>query len=240
MFEVYEFDLARDCLRYLVKRFGIKEMYIPYYLCDTVRHTLVEVGCKPLFYHIDDDFFPKFPVSPLPAGEGAGVRGQRRRQEYKPFILYPNYFGICGENVKKLARNYSKLIVDNAHAYYDEPMGFACFNAGHKFGFEKSRLWIKTASAQNEIQKEIVPKSRRETFLALHQKYSDRNLLNIDTKVITAPFVYPCLLSTIEEADILAKELKSEGKTIYRYWNPLPESYSEYKFYSRLVPIPPD
>ena len=36
----------------------------------------------------------------------------------------------------------------------------------------------------------------------------------------------------------VVEKLKKEGKTVYRYWNPLPKNYNEYKFYSRLVPIP--
>ena len=224
MQKVMEFELARDCLRYFVNKFGIKQMYIPYYLCDVVRHTLVDEGCKPIFYHIDDNFYPAIEFSK------------------EDFILYPNYFGICVENVEKLVSIYSKLIVDNAHAYYDKPQGFACFNAGHKFGQKSSCLWIDDANKKNkqEISDNIYPNPRIKKFLELHKKYSEKNQLQIDTKNITAPFVYPYLAESIEAADSLAKNLQKEGKTIYRYWNPLPENYNEYKFYSRLVPIPLD
>ncbi len=220
MYEVFNFELARDCLKYLVKRFDIKQMYIPYYLCDTVRHSLVEVGCKPRFYHIKDDFSPQEEFSK------------------EAYILYPNYFGICGRNVKELARIYPKLIVDNAHAYFDAPQGFACFNAGHKFGFEKSQLLIKKST--RTLDKSICADAltRKKRFSKIHKRFSTLNNLNINIESIVAPFVYPCLLKTEEEADELVKLLNSEGKIIYRYWNPLPESYSEYKFYSRLVPIP--
>ena len=37
-------------------------------------------------------------------------------------------------------------------------------------------------------------------------------------------------------ADNIVKKL--DGVEIFRYWNALPKSYNEYKFYSRLVPIP--
>lgn len=218
MQKVLEFDYAREALKYLVREFGIEKMHIPYYLCDVVRHSLVEIGCQPLFYHIDDDFYPKteFPE--------------------EDFILYPNYFGICGVNTEKLVGKYPKLIVDNAHAYFDKPSGFACFNAGHKFGFEKSILRMKPEQTQAINGGE----ERKKEFLKLHSIYSESNLLNIDTETITVPFVYPCLLETTEKADKLVKELEAQGKTIYRYWNPLPQDFSEYKFYSRLVPIPLD
>jgi len=220
MYKILTFNLGREALRQIIRTYDIKQLHIPYYLCDVVRHTLVEEGCKPIFYHIDDNFFPSEDF------------------QKDDFILYPNYWGVCGKNIKKLVSIYPKLIVDNAHAYYDEPSGFACFNAGHKFGYEKSYLWLQ----ENNIKPQIVEINhndisiRKELFLKLHEKYKPTNILNIDTNSV--PYVYPYLAKTINDADNLAKQLKEEGKTVYRYWNPLPKSFLEYKFYSRLVPIP--
>ena len=124
MYKSFKFDLGRNALRFIIQTYSIKEMRLPYYLCDVVRHALIEEGCKPIFYHIDDEFYPvdKF--------------------NHNDFILYPNYWGVCRENVKKLADIYPRLIIDNAHAYFDSPEGFACFNAGHKFGFHDSYAFI--------------------------------------------------------------------------------------------------
>ena len=52
------FDFARKALVYLVQSCRIEEIFIPYYLCDVIRHSLVKAGCKPIFYHIDDNFMP--------------------------------------------------------------------------------------------------------------------------------------------------------------------------------------
>ena len=224
MHKRFIFNKGRDALREIIRIYSIKEIYLPYYLCDVVRHTVVKEQCKPIFYHIDDKFFPA------------------ESFEKDNYILYPNYWGICRKNVKKLVDTYPKLIVDNAHAYFDEPCGFACFNAGHKFGYKYSYLWLKESGEKDfsnylhnsNIKRDIA--IRKEVFLKLNEKYKNDNLLNIDTE--STPFVYPFLARTIDEADNLVKELKREGKTIYRYWNPLPKSYLEYKFYSKLVPIP--
>ena len=219
MYEQIFFDLGRNALRHLIRTYEIKAMYIPYYLCDVIRHTLVEEKCKPIFYHIDDNFLPS---ENLPEND---------------YILYPNYFGIFSKNIENLVKIYPKLIVDNSHAYYDKPSGFACFNSGHKFGFKNSILYVKN---KNNICKiSTYGKSKRlKKFLYLHQKYKDSNNLKISISSLEAPFVYPYLADTIDIADSLAKSLKEEGKTIYRYWNPLPQNFNEYKFYSRLVPIP--
>ena len=233
-------------------------MYIPYYLCGVVRRALIKEKCKPLFYHIDDNFMP---VQNFP--EDA-------------FILYPNYFGICDKNIDALAEKYPHLIVDNAHSFYSEPKGFACFNSARKFlpVYNGSYLWIRDLKGKyaqenifcpapkneeeiykNELKFEeaeieflhkdtvqIIDNSdtlqtRKLKFSELHKKYSEINLLNIDGSVCS-PFCYPCLLKSETEADKLAEKLKLTGIRIYRYWEKLPESFPEYKYFSRLVAIP--
>jgi hypothetical protein len=48
------------------------------------------------------------------------------------------------------------------------------------------------------------------------------------------------LLPTEELANKYATNFIKEGKEIFRYWNCLPKTFNEYKFYKRLVPIPLD
>lgn len=215
-----KFRYARDAFGYLIQKYEIKEIFMPYYLCDVMRHTAVTHGAKPVFYHIDDGFLP---VQDFP---------------HDAYVLYPNYFGICAKNVEKLAKLYPKLIVDNAHAYFEKPSGFACFNSAKKFLPVKkgANLWIKDV-CEECLSPEKPDFLRREMFLKYHKKLSD-NELNIDISDNCIPFCYPYLASSIEIADRLVEKLTADGKTIYRYWNNLPKSYNEYKFYSRLVPIP--
>lgn len=215
-----KFRYARDAFGYLIQKYEIKEVFMPYYLCDVMRHAAVTHGAKPVFYHIDDGFLP---VQDFP---------------HDAYVLYPNYFGICAKNVEKLAKLYPKLIVDNAHAYFEKPSGFACFNSAKKFlpVKEGSNLWIKDV-CEECLSSEKPDFLRREMFLKYHKKLSD-NELNIDVSDSCIPFCYPYLAPSVEIADKLVEKLTADGKTIYRYWNNLPKSYNEYKFYSRLVPIP--
>lgn len=225
MYKEFKFNLARNSLRYLIKLCGIKEIYIPYYLCDVIRHAVVEENCKPIFYHIDDKFYP---MSEFPS-DG--------------YVLYPNYFGVCDANVKKLENIYSNLIVDNAHAFYLPPQGFACFNSERKFCDvnEGSYLYIKNNKIANNTQNinlRCCPEQRIKRFIELHKKYENTNKLNMDIGSIKSPFCYPYLAIDNKAADMLAEKLTKEGIVIYRYWNNLPKNYNEYKFYRRLVPIP--
>ena len=244
-------NYARNSLRYIIRTYNIKEIFIPYYLCDEIRHSIVKEDCKPKFYHIDNNFLP--------------IR-EFKKEDY---ILYPNYFGICDKNVKILTQKYPLLIVDNAHSYYSEPKGFACFNSERKFHnvYNGSYLWIQKKGAPLEYEKHIqkeLPKENREeliknieplfveekqenfnnrefrqkSFKNLHKKYHSKNLLKIDLESANSPFCYPFLANSTSEADKLVKDLNENEITIYRYWKPLPKNYNEYKFYSRLVPIP--
>ena len=215
-----KFRFARDAFKFLIRRYEIKEIYIPYYLCDVMRHAAFEEHCKPIFYHINDDFFPvqSFPES--------------------AFVLYPNYFGICENNVDILVKKYPKLIVDNAHAFYAKPKGFASFNSAKKFlpVDDGAYLWMGDGKGFSPN----VNNDRLIKFKCFHERLKN-NLLNIDIAEHCIPFCYPYLAPDIESADKLVEQLtKQEGKIIYRYWNALPKSYNEYKFYSRLVPIPLD
>ncbi|MCQ2739105.1 MAG: hypothetical protein MJ237_02630 [bacterium] len=224
MYERLKFCLARESLRYLVKTYNINKIYIPYYLCNVIRHTLMQENCKPIFYHIDSVFMPNI---------------EFKKDEY---ILYPNYFGICDRNVEILEQKYPKLIVDNAHSYYSSPKGFACFNSERKFRnvVSGSDLWIKKegVSQKDKMSFKILPKERFMKFCFYHEKYSDVNLLKIDLKSVSSPFCYPYLASDDMTADLTVSELEKNGLRIYRYWDNLPKSYNEYKFYRRLVPIP--
>ena len=220
LFSIYninmkQFDSARNALRYLIREYKIKEIYLPYYLCDVIRHAVFAEGCKPLFYHIDDNFMPV------------------RQFSEDSYILYPDYFGICDKNVERLVKIYPKLIVDNAHAYYAEPKGFASFNSLKKFLPEQNGAELFIGYENRNL---LPDRTRREIFNKYHRQFKETNLLNIDILPDSLPFCYPYLASSIQEADNLVKSLKN--LTIYRYWNPLPPAFNEYKFYSRLVPIP--
>ena len=109
------FNTARNCLRYVIRAFNIKEINIPYYTCPVVWQSIQKENCKIKFYHIGKDFLPQ---------------SEFRENE---FILYTNYFGVCAKNVKQLAKKYKNLIIDNAQAFYMPKYGIASFNSVRKF-----------------------------------------------------------------------------------------------------------
>lgn len=113
--DVIPLNIARNCLRYVIRVNNIKKIWVPYYTCPVVWESIKKEDCEMNFYHINKSFLPQ-----IKFGEN-------------DFILYTNYFGICANNVKLLAKKYKNLIVDNAQAYYMPHNGLASFNSARKF-----------------------------------------------------------------------------------------------------------
>ena len=211
---------ARNALRYIIRAYSIKAMWVPYYTCPVVWDALRSENIDMHFYSINENLFPIIPSASKNA-----------------FVLANNYFGICGNNVQKLSHIYPNLIVDNVHAYYSQPKGLASFNSARKFVPEKNGAYLWFRGEKNYFEPNLI---RRKRFDNYHKKFFKTNLLRINISPQTIPFCYPYLAPSIEEADKIAFDLINKGLKIYRYWNNLPETYNEYKFYSRLVPIPLD
>lgn len=260
-YKLLKLNTARNSLRYVIKAFDIKEIYIPYYICPAIRNAVKKEKCKIIFYHIDRNFTP---VKEFPQNA---------------FIVYPNYFGICSKIVNELASTYQNLIVDNAHSFYSEPKGIASFNSFRKFFStlrDGSFLYMKKITNEcflvdkyeyenkvlsfeelikneNRLDKEeiklispttleyfnnidlIAEKQMRiEKFKLLNQQYGNSNILSLKIAKNDIPFSYPYLAKTVEEADRVVSSLNKE---VYRYWSNLPDSYEEKILYTNLVSI---
>ncbi len=263
-YKLIKLNTARNCIRYVIRAFNIKEIYLPYYLCPCIRSAVFNENCKINYYHIDKTFKPAadFPQD--------------------AYILYPDYFGICSDIVEKLSKKYKNLIVDNAHSFYSEPKGIASFNSLRKFfpALADGAFLYTTKTLNTEIPTDdyiynphiltyeelcknenrldfqgikMISKCsneyflsldienqkqyRREKFDILHKKYEKSNCLKINIKEYTVPFGYPYLLKSSIEADNTVKQLNSKGINVYRYWNNLPDDYQEKVFYNSLVVI---
>ena len=260
-YELVKLNSARNALRYIIKAFKVVELYMPYYICPSLRIAVKKENCKIIFYHIDKTFTP---VEEFP--ENA-------------FVLYPNYFGICSSIVEKLSLEYKNLIVDNAHSFFSEPIGIASFNSLRKFfpnlrdgsflytsKIIDTKFEVDTYSYDDKVlsREELVKNENRldgeeikfisQTTLEYFQnidlslekqiridkyndfseKYSPFNNLKIVLKESDCPFSYPYLASNSNEANMVVKNLNQE---VYRYWSNLPDSFEEKVFYKNLVSI---
>lgn len=98
---------GRHCLEYLIKAKHIEKIYIPYFLCSSIKEVCEKCNCKYEYYHIDENFNIQFDKSLF-------------KNEY---IYIVNYYGQLQEKAKIQYENkYKNIIIDNAQAFFDKPM----------------------------------------------------------------------------------------------------------------------
>lgn len=98
---------GRNCLLYIIKSKKINKIALPYFLCDSVIDLCKKEEIEIVFYHIDKDF--------LPCVESL---------DNDIWLYIVNYYGQIKkcEIYKYIDRFNSKVIVDNAQAYFEPPI----------------------------------------------------------------------------------------------------------------------
>lgn len=111
-FDDYESSLCRfnsvkAALDFLIKRLGLKRIYIPYYYCPSTTEAIRKTGIEVRFYHIDERLAP----IDLP-------------DESQSMVLLVDYFGVCSSHISELAKKFcsAEVIIDRAHGFYAEPI----------------------------------------------------------------------------------------------------------------------
>ena len=99
-------NCGRNCLAYLIKARNIKKLLLPYFMCDSVFELCRKYSVELRFYHINEKFMP-----------------EQIQLEDDEWLYVMNYYGqltqdyLCG-----LKKEYDRVIIDNAQAYFDEPI----------------------------------------------------------------------------------------------------------------------
>lgn len=99
-------NCGRSCLGYLIKARGIKKLLLPYFICDSVTGVCEKYGVAIRFYSINEQFLP--------------VDVELAEDEW---LYVVNYYGqLTHDQLSVLKARYGRVIVDNAQAYFDEPL----------------------------------------------------------------------------------------------------------------------
>ncbi len=259
--EIIKLNLGRNCLKYIIKAYNIKEIHVPYYCCNTVWKAIVQENCRMKFYHIDDNFMP--------------IKEFRK----KDFILYINYFGLNDQNCQKLAYKYPNLIIDNTQSFYSEHIGLASFNSLRKFfkvsngaylyvdkflndKFESDNIQTEPIFIQDNYQKfvqnevllnennnikmisqntidimknidtETDKKQRVNLFKKYDKIFGGYNIIRLPNLEDQIPYCYPFSTNNTEIKKILEKFI------LLHLWNELPKDFSEYKMLNNVAALP--
>ncbi|MBR5081402.1 MAG: hypothetical protein IKX35_03040 [Bacteroidales bacterium] len=100
-------NTARNGFEYVLRARHYRKVYLPYYTCEVMLEPIKKLGIGYEFYPINASLEPvELPVL----------------KEEEAFV-YTNYYGLKQDCVKRLAKVYgAQLIVDNAQAFYAEPI----------------------------------------------------------------------------------------------------------------------
>lgn len=97
---------ARNALLYIMKVRGVKKLYIPAFLCDTVARLCEREGYPYEEYPIDRSFLPVFD----------------RRLGPDEYLYVVNYYGqISNEQILQFKSRWKRVIFDNVQAFYQKP-----------------------------------------------------------------------------------------------------------------------
>lgn len=263
--EIIKLNLARNCLKYICKAYGINKILLPYYTCPVVWNSLREESCEVKFYHIDKDFLPT------------------EKLKKNDFILYTNYFGINSKNCKKLAKKYPNIIIDNSQGFFSEPLGLASFNSLRKFFnvqngaylftskqleqvFDVDKIELQPVSMQedyekflknelfldsqkqikaispnvekmmNDIDFEAESIKRVRIFKQYEKVLKNFNNIQLDLNSRDIPYCYPFSANS----EIIKRKLWSKNLVLLQLWKNFPKSFIESEFLNDTIALPLD
>lgn len=97
-------NCGRNALAYLLEARKIKKIWLPYFLCDSVKQVCEKYKVKISYYHIDKNFYP-CDINP-------GT---------DEWIYIVNYYGqISNKYLEEFSKQYPYIIIDHAQSYYSK------------------------------------------------------------------------------------------------------------------------
>lgn len=98
---------ARCALLYIIRAKHYNKVYLPYFLCDSVRLMLERERIPFEEYRIDRSFLPLLDIHTNP----------------DEVVYIVNYYGMfCEEQLNNLKNRYGNIVVDNAQAFFARPV----------------------------------------------------------------------------------------------------------------------
>ncbi len=102
-----ELNTGRNALAYLIKAKGIKKVYIPHYLCNSVSGVLERLSVDYEGYSIDKNFNPLFD----------------KELENDQYLYIVNYYGqISNSALRSFKERYGTIIIDNTQSFFQKPI----------------------------------------------------------------------------------------------------------------------
>ncbi|MCH1982197.1 hypothetical protein MCG98_06410 [Ruminococcus sp. OA3] len=104
---LYELNLGRTALIYLLQSLKCRTLHVPYFICDSVTSACERAGFSLQYYHLDRNLAPVLECEPV-------------NDEYLYLI---NYYGqLSDEQILAFSQRYERIIVDNTQSFFQRPL----------------------------------------------------------------------------------------------------------------------
>lgn len=114
-------NCGRSCLAYLIEAKHIKKVWIPYFMCESVKEICQRYQIEAAFYSVGEDLLPK--------------EDSLAKWKNTDYLYLMNYYGQMTEcDIQDIKGKYKNIILDNAQAYFNKPLnGVDTFYTCRKF-----------------------------------------------------------------------------------------------------------
>lgn len=98
------YNCGRTAIHEACRNLSVSEIYIPYYICQTVTNVAEDLGIRVIRYHVNQEFEPVFDFPQNAA------------------VLLVNYFGLKDTFIQDLANQFEAVILDHTQAFFCPPV----------------------------------------------------------------------------------------------------------------------
>lgn len=133
---------GRHALLYLLKARGIKKIYLPFLICESIYDICKKNDYKYEFYNIDENFTPIFDKN-------------LNKSEYL-FVI--NYYGLLSSRtLKQLKKKYKNIIIDNTQAFYQKPINKTdtIYSCRKYFGVTDGAYLYTDSNLDEDLEKDV-------------------------------------------------------------------------------------
>lgn len=166
---VLYYQSARAAFHAVLHASGLKRIFIPCYICDSIILAAQNAGLEVMIYQLDEAFLPKNMPTYLAQDTG---------------IIYVNYFGLSQNLVHKILKMFpaSKVLIDQSQALFAPPCDvFAEIFSPRKFvglpdgGFVRTNLTIKAPTQEDDGSLERLRHLYKRFAYSARDGYADFN-----------------------------------------------------------------
>lgn len=165
---VYRFNSARSALKEFLSNTSFKRIYLPVYLCESVKNSLYDIDIEIRFYHINERLLPEIKFI-----------------QKDEVILITNYFGIHRNKIE-FVNMYKNVIFDNTQAFFEKPIeeAFNIYSCRKFFGVTDGAYLIGNVEMDGCIE-EYVPQYANYLLDAItfSTNYAYSNSLNNEKQI---------------------------------------------------------